>query len=189
MPLSFSSIVSNSVARLSKRKVGFLSGVTSCLMVGRALRSPNSSLEERTAKAEVKGKGTLGTRRAIRSEGSAITGGDRWRGHSLRGQTAELGEGRPCGATAGGRLTDLQLMVPRTEKPAGGEAAVHLPGTCCRRYSTIDSTLGVNTGASDRMLGREARVGSCSTTSAVTEMGHHLPTCPWSTLEHRGQIA
>ena len=75
MPLSFSSAVSNSVARLSKRKLGFLSGVAkaqllivSCLISAKACRSPKSCLDRTEVdEGEEKGKGTLGNSLAINS--------------------------------------------------------------------------------------------------------------------------
>ena len=74
MPLSFSSAVSNSVARLSKRKLGFLSGVAkaqllSCLISAKACRSPKSCLDRTEVdEGEEKGKGTLGNSLAINSD-------------------------------------------------------------------------------------------------------------------------
>ena len=75
MPLSFSSAFSNSVARLSNRKLGFLSGVAkaqllSCLISAKACRSPKSCLDrtEVDEEEEEKGKGTLGNSLAINSD-------------------------------------------------------------------------------------------------------------------------
>ena len=90
MPLSFSSAVSNSVARLSKRKLGFLSGVAkaqllivSCLISAKACRSPKSCLDRTEVdEGEEKGKGTLGNSLAINSDEeevaaiAMITGGN-----------------------------------------------------------------------------------------------------------------
>ena len=76
MPLSFSSAVSNSVARLSNRKLDFLSGVAkaqllvvSCLISAKACRSPKSCLDRtEVEEGEEKGKGTLGNSLAINSD-------------------------------------------------------------------------------------------------------------------------
>ena len=80
MPLSFSSAVSNSVARLSNRKLDFLSGVAkaqllvvSCLISAKACRSPKSCLERTEVdEGEEKGKGRLGNSLAINSDDEEV---------------------------------------------------------------------------------------------------------------------